>query len=115
MMHRRLGGVGILLLSCALAGVEPAHADAPLGGFIPFMGIGLTRQFQDADQDDSFFIADASSCWGATPLRPNAGPTRYFATALRAPGAASLILGQTAATRSHFGTHVASSGEPTGF
>lgn len=115
MKHRRLGEVGILLLSCALAAIEPAHADVPLGGFIPFMGIGLTRQFQDADQDDSFFIADASSSWGGTPLGPNAGPTPYFDIALLDTGAASHILTQTAANSSHFGIHVAFSGEPDGF
>src|SRR3954454_13973558 len=115
MMHRLLVGVGILLLSCALAAAEPAHADVPLGGFIPFMGIGLTRQFQDADQDDSFFIADANSNWGGTPLGPNAGPTPYFDIALLDTGAASHILTQTAANSSHFGIHVAFSGEPDGF
>src|SRR3954451_15789107 len=116
MMHRRLVGVGILSLSCALVSVEPANADVPLGGFIPFVGIGLTRQFQTEDQDPSLFnIADASSSWGGTPLGPNAGPTPYFDIALLDTGAASHILTQPAANSSHFGIHVAFSGQPDGF
>src|SRR4051812_2847248 len=109
----RLGGVGILLISCALAAVEPARADVPLGGFIPFVGIGLTRQFQTYDQDPNSAYADVSSSWGGTPL--GAGGTPYFDVALLDTGAATHILTQDAASNTHFGIHVPFSGETDGF
>ena len=109
MKRGRIVKVGILCVSCALAAVEPARADAPLGGFIPFVGVGLTRQFQTADQDELFFMADARSSWSGIPV------SSYFDIALLDTGAATHILTQTAANNTHFGIHLPFSGEPDGF
>ena len=82
--RRRFAGAAILFVSCAFTVAPPASADVPLGGFIPFVGIGLTRQFQTADQDDAFFIADASSSWGGTPL--GAGGSSFHCSVAGGPG-----------------------------
>jgi Aspartyl protease len=109
MRRQRIVAVGILCVSCALGAGEPVRADVPLGGFIPLVGVGLTREFQDADDDDFFFIADAKSNWSGTPTRS------YFDIALLDTGAATHIFTQTAANSTHFGLHVPFSGEPDGF
>ncbi len=113
--RRRIDGAAILVLACALSAASPLRADVPLGGFIPFVGIGLTRTFKDSDTYDDFFIAKPESSWTGTPLGPNAGPTPYFDLALLDTGAATHILTQTAADNSHFGINVGYSGNSDGF
>jgi hypothetical protein len=86
----------------ALAVAACARADVPIGGFVPFVGIGLTNQFEtfDSDPDGTFFIADPSFAWGGTPLGP--GSTAYFDIALLDTGAAVHVLTQPAASASGF-------------
>ena len=41
----------------------------PLGGFIPFVGIGLTDEFKTFDDDPVFyFYGDTADTIGAAPL-----------------------------------------------
>jgi hypothetical protein len=79
-----------------------AVADVPLGGFIPFVGIGLTKEFEtfDSDPDGTFFIADPSYSWGSPPLGP--GSSAFFDIAILDTGAATHILTQAAASASGF-------------
>jgi Aspartyl protease len=103
-------------IACAQALSGGAHAaDAPFGGFIPFVGMGLTRQFDtfDTDPTGTFFIADPRYAWSGTPLGP--GGTPYFDLALLDTGAATHILTQAAASASGFGIATPFSGEPDGF
>jgi hypothetical protein len=86
----------------ALAVAACARADVPLGGFVPFVGIGLTDQFEtfDSDPTGTFFIADPSFSWGGTPLGP--GTSAYFDVAILDTGAATHILTQNAASAAGF-------------
>jgi hypothetical protein len=66
-------------------------AAVPLGGFIPFVGIGLTDQFKDGDSlDATFFIADQETSMVGTPLTGNVSP--FHDLALLDTGAATHIL-----------------------
>ncbi len=117
MKHRRFGGVGLLFISCALV-TAPVRADVPLGGFIPLVGIGMTRQFATADDPvdgDTFFLAKVSDTWGGTPLGSVAGGTPHFELALLDTGAAADIITLSASDSNHFGMDVPFSGEPDGF
>ncbi len=99
---------------CALALASNCAAATSLGGFIPFVGIGLTNQFNtfDNDPDGTFFIADPRFTYGGTPLGPGSA---YFDLALLDTGAATHILTQTAAGNSGFNIDGPYSGEPDGF
>ena len=109
--------VGVLVGAlCTLGVTERASAaDATLGGFVPFVGIGLTRKFQTFDNDPTgtFFIADREDSWTGTPMGP--GGTPYFDLALLDTGAATHILTQAAASASGFGIATSFSGQPDGF
>jgi predicted aspartyl protease len=99
---RPIRGVVIGAL-CALVLTCPVQAaDAPLGGFIPFVGIGLTAEFEtfDSDPTGAFFIADPAYSWGSPPLGP--GSAAYFDLAVLDTGAATHILTQTAASSTGF-------------
>jgi len=92
-------------LVCAISAWAVAaqvHADVPLGGFIPFVGIGLTDEFETFDSDPTglYNIADPSFTWGGSPLGP--GSSAYFDIALLDTGAATHILTPTAAGASSF-------------
>jgi hypothetical protein len=98
-------GISALILcgaAFALAFAGRACADVSIGGFVPFVGIGLTNQFDtfDSDPDGTFFIADPSFSWGGTPLGP--GSLAYFDMAIVDTGAATHILTQSAASASGF-------------
>jgi hypothetical protein len=68
-----------------------ALAAVPLGGFIPFVGIGLTDQFKDGDSlDATFFITDQETSMVGTPLTGNVSP--FHDLALLDTGAATHIL-----------------------
>ncbi|MCC7475841.1 MAG: retropepsin-like domain-containing protein [Pirellulales bacterium] len=111
---RRL--LSILLAGlCALVARETSAEQVPLGGFIPFVGIGLTRKFEtfDSDPNGTFFIADPESSWTGTPMGP--GGTPYFDLALLDTGAATHILTQSAASASGFGIATPFSGNSDGF
>jgi hypothetical protein len=86
----------------ALALAPGARADVSLGGFIPFVGIGLTDEFEtfDSDPAGTFFIADPSFSWGGTPLGP--GTSAYFDLAILDTGSATHILTQSAASAAGF-------------
>src|SRR5437868_2574126 len=89
---------------CALGCATHVLADsAPLGGFIPMVGIGLTNQFKNSNNDPTgtFFIADPSYSWSGTPLGPGTSGT-YFDVALLDTGAATDILTQAAAGSTGF-------------
>jgi hypothetical protein len=92
-----------------------AFADVPLGGFIPMVGMGLTRQFEtfDTDPTGAFFIADPEFVWSGTPMGPGGAP--FFDLAVLDTGAATHILTQAAASASGFGIATPFSGEPDGF
>jgi len=102
-VHRRSHSWTVLGALCALAAFAGAvqAATAPLGGFIPFVGIALSTQFDtfEADETGTFFIADPRYTWtGATPLAPG-----HFELALLDTGAATHIL--TADAANHFNVH----------
>jgi hypothetical protein len=73
-----------------------------IGGFVPFVGIGLTKEFEtfDSDPTGTFFIADPSYSWGSPALGP--GSAAYFDLALLDTGAATHILTQSAASGTGF-------------
>ena len=82
-----------LLLSMATV----RGADAPLGGFVPFVGIGMTNEFQTLDSLDLGqipFIAEVEETLTAPLLGANSTP--YFDLALLDSGAAVHILTQEA-------------------
>ncbi len=99
-MGKGLYAIGL----CALVALtRPTLAgEAPLGGFIPFVGIGLTDEFETlaTDPTGAFYIADPSDEWGGSPLGP--GGSAFFDVALLDTGAATHILTQTAASSSGF-------------
>lgn len=104
-MNWRIGTTASLLGSlCALVLAAPVLAapGASIGGFQPFVGIGLTNEFKDSTTDltGTFFIADPSDTWGGTPLGP--GASAYFDVALLDTGAATHILTQPAASANGF-------------
>ncbi len=109
-MNRRICvALRFVLALCALAFTSPAFQQfasaapgASIGGFIPFVGIGLTNQFKNANTDltGTFFIADPSNSWGGSPLGP--GSSAYFDIALLDTGAATHILTQQAASANGF-------------
>jgi|GEM_PF-1773440 len=71
--------------------------EVPLGGFIPFVGIGMTNEFKTLDVIDLGgipFIADRSVSPGGPLL--GAGGTPYFDIALFDSGAATHIITQQA-------------------
>jgi hypothetical protein len=73
------------------------HADVPLGGFIPFVGIGMTNEHKtidDLDLGSIPFIADPAYSLGA-PLLGTAG-NPYMDIALLDSGAATHIITQQA-------------------
>jgi hypothetical protein len=95
---------GITLAAVCALGVasRAVAATPPIGGFIPFVGIGLTKEFEtfDSDPAGTFFIADPSFSWGSPPLGP--GSSAYFDLALLDTGSATHILTQQAASATGF-------------
>ena len=76
----------ILTLS---AGYAPSLADTPIAGFQPLVGLGLTDEFKN-ENDDTFFISETSDAPGGHWL--GQGSSEYFDLALLDTGAgASLI------------------------
>ena len=78
-----------------------SRADVPLGGFIPFVGIGMTNEFKTIDVIDLGgipFIAEPST--SIDPLKPLLGTgspgNPYFDLALLDSGAATHIITQQA-------------------
>ena len=90
------------LVAAAFASTAFAAPGASIGGFVPFVGIGLTDEFEtfDTDPTGTFFIADPSNAWGGTPLGP--GSSAYFDVALLDTGAATHILTLEAASGTGF-------------
>ncbi len=99
-----------------------AHADVPLGGFIPLVGIGLTDEFKNANTDltGTFFLADPEPSLVGNPLSGGSSP--YYDIALLDTGAATHILTPAAAGANGFdiagndfaGTQVQQIGGATG-
>jgi hypothetical protein len=87
MTARRL----MIALTVCIAMKASVYAAVPLGGFIPFVGIGLTDQFKDGDSlDATFFITDQETSMVGTPLTGNVSP--FHDLALLDTGAATHIL-----------------------
>ena len=85
----------LLLTLSSLAAI--GHADVPLGGFIPFVGIGMTdehKTLDDLDFGSIPFIADPAYSLGAPLL--GTGGTPYIDIALLDSGAATHIITQQA-------------------
>lgn len=94
MKPRLLLGTLSLLLAVI---VSPLRADVPLGGFIPFVGIGMTKEFKTLDDLDGGsipFIADPAYALGAPLLGTGGNP--YIDIALLDSGAATHIITQQA-------------------
>ncbi len=85
-------------------GARVARADVPIGGFIPLVGIGMTKEFDDFDNDPEDpglpNSADVSEDWGSPALGP--GSSAYFDLALLDTGAGAHILTATAASANGF-------------
>jgi hypothetical protein len=99
MCQQRINQVAFLAMFFAhCAGSTHAlAADASIGGFIPFIGIGLTDQFKtldDVDLGGTFFIADPSNTIGGAQL--GIAGTPYYDLAILDTGAATHILTQQA-------------------
>lgn len=93
----RASALGWLLCASSVA-----QSAVSIGGFVPFVGIGLTKEFEtfDSDPTGTFFIADPSYSWGSPALGP--GSAAYFDLALLDTGAATHILTQTSASAAGF-------------
>ena len=94
--------VGWALIVFVLLVRQAPAAEASLGGFIPFVGIGLTDEFKDSTTDltGTFFMADASFSPGGNDLPSNGSP--FYDLALLDTGAAAHILTYDAAGTSGF-------------
>ena len=71
-------------------------SEVPLGGFLPFVGFGMTDEFKtldDLDLGETFFIADPSNTPGGTALGIG---SPYYDLALLDTGAATHIITQDA-------------------
>ncbi len=82
-----------LLMTVATFAPRGGNADdlVSIGGFIPFVGIGLTDQFDSGDGlDATFFIADSENSIVGSPLSGSSGP--HYDVALLDTGAATHIL-----------------------
>jgi hypothetical protein len=119
MQHRlKVSGYLAGLLCALVAAGQVCAADAPLGGFIPLVGLGLTREYDDLDDEATFFIADRQNSFFGTPMGPfvtNPPPTPYFDFALLDTGAATHILTNTAANNNHFAVAKSYTGNTDGF
>ncbi|TWU30019.1 retropepsin-like aspartic protease [Bythopirellula polymerisocia] len=106
---------------------QAVTAAVPLGGFIPFVGIGLTDEFKNASTDltGTFFLADSENSIVGDPLfgTPPVGTgVPYYDLALLDTGAATHILTSKAAGPSGFdidgngfdGTNIQQIGGATG-
>jgi hypothetical protein len=103
---------------CAVVVACDLRADVPLGGFIPLVGLGLTREYDDLDDEATFFIADRQNSFFGQPMGPfvtNPPTTPYFDFALLDTGAATHILTNTAANNNHFAVAKSYSGNTDGF
>src|SRR5262245_34525978 len=97
-MVRRRGTLNwrILALLCALAFSRCANATGvPISGFSPFMGLSLTDEFKD-DNDDTFYIVDQESSLVGAQL--GAGGTPFYDVALLDTGAAASLITKSADT-----------------
>jgi hypothetical protein len=97
--------LGVCAAIVAALWVVPCAAlpSAPLGGFIPLVGIGMNDYFEDFDTDPtgSYFVADPSFDFtDGDPLGP--GSATYFDIALLDTGAATHILTMNAASGTGF-------------
>lgn len=96
--------LGVLACYAAVfdGAVRATAATAPLGGFIPFVAIGLTKEFEtfDTDPTGAFYLADPSYSWGSPPLGP--GSSTFFDIALLDTGAGAHILTPQAAGANGF-------------
>jgi hypothetical protein len=97
-------GKGLLagVLTLVMLKAPTLAASTPLGGFIPFVGIGMTDEYDTLDTDPTglYSFADPSNTWGGSPLGP--GSSAYFDIALLDTGATTHILTETAASGSGF-------------
>lgn len=121
-MSRKL--LAIVLTSLALLPMGSAAAqEVPLGGFIPFVGIGLTDEFKNASTDltGTFFLADPEFSQVGSPLTGGGGGT-FHDIALLDTGAATHILTSQASGSNGFdidgndfdGTNIQQIGGATG-
>lgn len=95
-MSRQLFAALAALLLVVTNSVARAQ-NVPLGGFIPFVGIGMTNEFKTLDELDLGgipFIAEPANSLGAPLL--GAGGTPFFDLALLDTGAATHIITQEA-------------------
>ena len=87
--------IGILLL--AGSALPAVATDVPLGGFIPFVGIGLTDEFKTFDDDIFYFYGDSETSYTGNSLGSG-----FADIALLDTGAAVHILTDSAAGSSGF-------------
>jgi hypothetical protein len=108
-----------VVVMCALAAACNVHAaDAPLGGFIPLVGLGLTREYDDLDDEATFFLADQQNSFVGQPMGPfvtNPPTTPYFDFAIFDTGAATHVLTNSAANNNHFAVAKSYTGNTDGF
>lgn len=94
MSRQFLAALAVTLLLCSSNSLAQ---EAPLGGFIPFVGIGMTNEFKTLDEIDLGgipFIADPSLAPGGPLLGTGGNP--FFDLALLDTGAATHIITQQA-------------------
>ena len=81
----------VIALAFVIGIQATAFAAVPLGGFIPFVGIGLTDEFKDGDDlTGTFFIADKEPSMVGSQISGSGSP--YYDLALLDTGAATHIL-----------------------
>ncbi|MCA9239449.1 MAG: hypothetical protein KDA37_04590, partial [Planctomycetales bacterium] len=100
---RRAASVPALCLAVALVvACECSAQSTPLGGFIPFVGFGMTKEAKTIDDLDLGaipFIADPETSVSSSQLlRASGASSPYFDLALFDTGAATHIITQQAYT-----------------
>ncbi len=89
-----------VLISVLLTSSVRAQTDMPLGGFIPYVGMALTNQYQTLDTSSLFFLAETETSPGGSFLGP--GTSAHYELALLDTGAATHIITQSASSSTGF-------------
>ncbi len=90
----------VLILTSLFAVNGNAQTDMPLGGFIPFVGMALTDQYETIDTSPLFFLAQQETSPGGSFLGP--GSSAHYELALLDTGAATHIITAPAASAAGF-------------
>lgn len=98
--RNRISIAAALLALSAFVSGSYGQSRMPLGGFIPFVGMALTNQYETLDTSALFFIAQPETSPGGSFLGP--GTSAHYELALFDTGAATHIITQAASSSTGF-------------